>query len=192
MPKIFRILSKDRVPERHFVNFLPYISTLNFWLVICIAKNFIWTNLNAIFSLFRFLCTIKFHIFKYFIILQIQSYPNKPYINGKLIYSPFNVWIPTSKKCTLITVFVVHARSHISCYFYGIFYCLKSVNNGSNAPHIFCHFHMNYVSFLPILRSIWDSAHNSSIYQSGGQNLSSKQDKVIQRSQFNLRLYTGA
>ncbi len=30
------------------------ISKLNFWLVICIAKNFIWTTLKAIFSIFRF------------------------------------------------------------------------------------------------------------------------------------------
>ncbi len=30
------------------------ISKLNFWLVICIAKNFIWTNLKVIFSIFGF------------------------------------------------------------------------------------------------------------------------------------------
>ncbi len=30
------------------------ISKLNFWLVICFAKNFIWTTLKAIFSIFRF------------------------------------------------------------------------------------------------------------------------------------------
>ncbi len=30
------------------------ISTLNFGLVMRIAKNFIWTNLKAIFSIFRF------------------------------------------------------------------------------------------------------------------------------------------
>ncbi len=60
------------------------ISKLNFWLVICIAKNFIWTTLKVIFSIFRFfLCTVRFQIFK------ILSYHNKPYINGKLIYSAF-------------------------------------------------------------------------------------------------------
>ncbi len=31
------------------------ISKLNFWLVICIAKDFIWTTLKVIFSIFRFL-----------------------------------------------------------------------------------------------------------------------------------------
>ncbi len=57
------------------------ISKLHFWLVICIAKNFIWTSLKAIFSIFRF-----FYIFQ---IGQILSYPNKLYIDGKLIYSAF-------------------------------------------------------------------------------------------------------
>ncbi len=41
------------------------ISKLNFWLVICIAKNFIWTTLKMIFSIFRFFCTLRFQIYKY-------------------------------------------------------------------------------------------------------------------------------
>ncbi len=41
------------------------ISKLNFWLVICIAKNFIWTTLKVIFSIFRFFCTLRFQIYKY-------------------------------------------------------------------------------------------------------------------------------
>ncbi len=41
------------------------ISKLNFWLVICIAKNLIWTTLKMIFSIFRFLRTLRFQIFKY-------------------------------------------------------------------------------------------------------------------------------
>ncbi len=36
------------------------ISKLNFWLVICIAKDFIWTTLKVIFSIFRFFCTLRF------------------------------------------------------------------------------------------------------------------------------------
>ncbi len=57
MPKIIRTLNKDHVPWlRYFVNFQNFvnISKLNFLLVICIAKNFIWTTLKAIFSIFRF------------------------------------------------------------------------------------------------------------------------------------------
>ncbi len=41
------------------------ISKLNFWLVICIAKNVILTTLKVIFSIFRFFCTLRFQIYKY-------------------------------------------------------------------------------------------------------------------------------
>ncbi len=57
------------------------ISKHNFWLVICIAKDFVWANLKAIFSIFRFFLHPQIPDF------QILSYPNKPYINGKLICS---------------------------------------------------------------------------------------------------------
>ncbi len=51
------------------------ISKLNSGLVICIAKNFIWTTLKAIFSRFWFLCNSQ--LFKWFYHLsQIWSYPN--------------------------------------------------------------------------------------------------------------------
>ncbi len=38
------------------------MSKLNFWLAICIAKNFIWTTLKAIFAIFRYFCTLRFQI----------------------------------------------------------------------------------------------------------------------------------
>ncbi len=41
------------------------VSKLNFWLVICIAKNLIWTTLKMIFSIFRFFCTLRLQIYKY-------------------------------------------------------------------------------------------------------------------------------
>ncbi len=66
----------------------PTISKLNFWLVICIAKNFIWTTLKAIFSVFL-LNFLHPQIPDFQIVVQILSYPNKPYINGKLSYSAF-------------------------------------------------------------------------------------------------------
>ncbi len=37
---------------------------INFWMVICIAKNLIWTTLKMIFSIFRCFCTLRFQIFK--------------------------------------------------------------------------------------------------------------------------------
>ncbi len=57
------------------------ISKLNFWLVICIAKNFIWTT---IFSKFRFVAPSDSK-FSNSCLDQILSDPNKPYINGQLI-----------------------------------------------------------------------------------------------------------
>ncbi len=41
------------------------ISKLNYWLLICIAKSFIWTTLKMIFSIFIFFCTLSFQIYKY-------------------------------------------------------------------------------------------------------------------------------
>ncbi len=64
MPKIIRILRSCSM--KIFCTFLTVnISKRNFWLVICIAKNFIWTTLKMIFSIFTFFCTFRFQIFKY-------------------------------------------------------------------------------------------------------------------------------
>ncbi len=63
-PKIIRILRSCSM--KIFCKFPTVnISKLNFWLVICIAKNFIWTTLKVIFSIFRFFCTLRFQIYKY-------------------------------------------------------------------------------------------------------------------------------
>ncbi len=82
------------------------ISKLNFWLVICIAKNFIWTTLKAIFSIF------------WLYLNQILSYPNKPYINGKrFIYSAFRWCINLNfKKLTFMTGFVVQGHRAAVCH----------------------------------------------------------------------------
>ncbi len=79
MPKIIRILRSCSIK---IFSKLPTvnISKLYFWLVICIAKNFIWTTLKVIFSILRFLLPQIPD-------LQILSNHNKPYINVKLIYS---------------------------------------------------------------------------------------------------------
>ncbi len=64
MPKIISILRSCSM--KIFCTFLTVnISKLNFWLLICIAKNFIWTSLKMIFSIFRFFCTLRFQIYKY-------------------------------------------------------------------------------------------------------------------------------
>ncbi len=66
MPKIIRI----SCPMKIF--YTVNISKLNYWLVICIAKNLIWTTLKMIFSIFRFFCTLSniaqtIHQWKYYL-----------------------------------------------------------------------------------------------------------------------------
>ncbi len=77
------------------------LTKLNFWLVILIiniAKNLIRTILK-VFSIFRYFCTFRFHIFKWAgcILAKYCPYINKPYINGKLIYSAFRICILESQ-----------------------------------------------------------------------------------------------
>ncbi len=52
-------------------------------IVICMAKNFIWTILKAILSIFRFFCTLRFQI------LQIVPYP-KAYLFSFQMYQSIN------------------------------------------------------------------------------------------------------
>ncbi len=53
MPKIIRILSKDHVTTsmKILCKCPTIVDQLNFWLVICFAKNFIWITLKANFSI---------------------------------------------------------------------------------------------------------------------------------------------
>ncbi len=52
------------------------MSKLHFWLVICIAKNFIWTTLKGIFSIFRFSLHLQIPDIQ-IVLSQILSYLNK-------------------------------------------------------------------------------------------------------------------
>ncbi len=66
-----------------FHEYIWYISyhtilKIKFWLLICIAKNLIWTTLKIIFSIFWFFCILRFQIYKYLYLSQILSYHNKP------------------------------------------------------------------------------------------------------------------
>ncbi len=61
MLKIIRILRSCHMKIFPSIN----ISKLNLWLLICIAKNLIWTTFKVIFSIFRFFCTLRFQIYKY-------------------------------------------------------------------------------------------------------------------------------
>ncbi len=94
MPKIIMIL---RLCSMKIFRIFPSvnISKLNIWLLICIAKNFIWTTLKMIFSIFRFLCTLRFQIYKYC--------PN--HISMEILFIQFYV-----KQLTLTTGFVLHKK----------------------------------------------------------------------------------
>ncbi len=94
------------------------ISKLNFWLVICIAKNFIWTTLKAIFSIFDFFAPSDSRYLnscisaKYCPILTNHTSIESLFINFQMRYkSQF-------KKLTLMTGFVVQGH---------IFHTLSSV-----------------------------------------------------------------
>ncbi len=79
----------------------------------CIARNFIWTTLKAIFSIFGFFAPSDF-LFSNSCI-SAKYCPIKPCINGKLIYSAFRLCINLNlKKSTLMTGFKYHFRFVIS------------------------------------------------------------------------------
>ncbi len=64
LPKIIRILRSCSM--KIFCKFPTVnISKLNFWLLICISKNFISTTSKIIFSIFRVFYTLRFQIYKY-------------------------------------------------------------------------------------------------------------------------------
>ncbi len=83
----------------------------NFWLVIWIAKDFIWKALKPIFSIFRFFCTLRLYFG------QILSYPNKTYIIGNCIYSAFRWYINLNiDKLTLLTGFSAQGHNNAVTY----------------------------------------------------------------------------
>ncbi len=92
-----------------YISYHKYIKC-NFWLLICIAKNFMWTILKG-----NFLNMLPFFAPPDF---QILSYHNKPYINWNIIYSDFNTF-------TLMTGFAVQGHIYI-CHFL-LYFCIVNV-----------------------------------------------------------------
>ncbi len=80
-----------------YISNSKYIKTY-FWLVVCIAKNLIWTTLKVIFSVFRFFLHLQIPDFQIVVSRTNIVLSNKPYINGKFIYSD-NVYISIKKNC---------------------------------------------------------------------------------------------
>ncbi len=72
------------------------ILKLNFWLVISIAKNFIWTTLKMIFSIFRFFCTLRL------LFINLSD----------------DAWISLSLNWPLMTGFVLQGHRYASLLYY--------------------------------------------------------------------------
>ncbi len=89
------------------------ILKLNFWLVICIAKNFIWTTLKAILSIFRFFLHPQIPDFQIVVSYcsQILSYTNHTSMESFFIQLSYLNF----ENMTLMTGFVVQGHICILC-----------------------------------------------------------------------------
>ncbi len=105
------ILSKDHVPWKYFLYF-------SFWLVICIAKNLIWTTLKAILSLSLSIYIYIFFFF-FFFAPSDSRFSNScisakycPILRNHTSMESFQMMYKISvlKKMTLMTGFVVQGH----------------------------------------------------------------------------------
>ncbi len=103
-PKIIRILRSCSMKIFCIVN----ISKLNYWLLICIAKNFIWTTLKMIFSIFRFFCTLRFQIFKYCPI--ITNHTSMEILFIQLLYDAYISILKNGHLCLVLCSRVTYDR----------------------------------------------------------------------------------
>ncbi len=137
MPKIIRILSKDHVPWRYFVNFITINkSKLKFCLVICIAKHLIWTTLK-IFSVLWFFASSDSRFSNSCISAKYcQILTNHASMESLLIQISDDVSISMSKNWHLrlvlwcrVTYFVYtlqcYARSYLSLSISQTTYCIN-------------------------------------------------------------------
>ncbi len=120
MPKIIKILRSCSMNV--FCKFPTVnISKLNYWLVICIAKNFIWTTLKMILSIFRLFCILRFQIYKYcpiitnhtsmeILFIQLSDYL---YIS---ISNNWPLWLVLWARVTYILSLVINNIKYIKHY----------------------------------------------------------------------------
>ncbi len=102
MPKISRTLRSCSM--KIFSTFPNVnISKLNYWLVICIAKNFIWTTLKMIFLIFIFFCTLRFQIFKYCPIITNHASMEKWFIQLQMMHTSALMTGVVAHSCTFTT-----------------------------------------------------------------------------------------
>ncbi len=128
MPKIIRILRSCSM--KIFSKFPTVnISKLNFWLVICIAKNFIWTTLKMIFSIFRFFCTLRFQIYKYCPIITNHTSMERWFIQLQM----FKKWLLWLVLWSMVTFVYESEWSRTSLFGCVYSLCSPSVQSGTRA-----------------------------------------------------------
>ncbi len=108
MPKIIRILSIDHDPED--IAYISYVTILKRLLVVCVAKNFIWTTLNAIFSIFRFFLHPQIPDFNSCISVKYCHILTNHTSMESYLFSVQMKHKSEFKKSTLMSGFVVQAR----------------------------------------------------------------------------------
>ncbi len=146
MPKIIRILRSCSMKIFCTVN----ISKLNFWLLICIAKNFIWTTLKKIF------------LHPQISDFQILSYHYKPYINGNIIYSAFRWCINLNfEKLILMTGFVL--QGYILLVIFKSLLLIKTSINTVITVYDILQFKIT-VFYYDILKNVFYSCNQSWIF----------------------------
>ncbi len=128
MPKIIRILRSCSM--KIFSTFpIINISKLNFWLVICIAKNFIWTTLKMIFSIFRFFLLPQ--------IPDLQIFASQPNVVNKSIESIFIQLSYTSQKKKMTLWLVLWSRvTNVKSIFLRNFYFILKMFSSVQWCHV--------------------------------------------------------
>ncbi len=139
--KIFCKFPTVNIPETYF-----FISSL-----ICIAKNFIWTTLKAIFSIFRFFCTdqIPDGIFKFVsqpnIVLSEQTLFSKALL--KLISSAFRWCINIHFKNCPLSGPGSHCWQFSFSTYAGIIVCSLTISSGQNQTLRSVHYRKSFIIY---------------------------------------------
>ncbi len=171
MQKIIRIL---RSCFMTIISECPtYKWKIHFWLVICIAKNFIWTTLKMIFSIFRFFCSLRFQIYKYCPL--ITNHTSMEILCTQL---SDDVWISMLKNWPLwLVLWVTHIKKKHQCFFNLLLVCKKTIESlnetaedsgtvhSSQRTGRIIHVHSLTVFIITLLKSVPTQTYSSSIDQ---------------------------
>ncbi len=144
-----------------------------FWLLICIAKNLIWTTLKMIFSIFWFFCTLRFQIYKYCPL--ITNHTSMEILCTQL---SDDAWISMLKNVPLwLVLWVTHIKKKHQCFFNLLLVCKKTIESlnetaedsgtvhSSQRTGQIIHVHSLVVFIITLLKSVPTQTYSSSIDQ---------------------------